>query len=121
MQTLEPRLFLSANGVDPYNMGKGDWIWYMSSARANLNVSTNLAVFQNLKAKGMKWVIVKASQTTTSNFANTQFNAQLIADAHTAGLKIFAYQYVTGADPVGEANAAKAVIARGADGFVVDA
>src|SRR6478752_8247254 len=92
----------------------------MSSARANLNVSTNLAVFQALKSKGMNWVIVKASQGTNSDFAS-QFNSTLIANAHTAGLKIFGYQYVTGADPAGEATAAKAVIAKGADGFIIDA
>jgi hypothetical protein len=120
VQPLESRLFLSANGIDPYNLGKGDWIWYMSSARANLNVTSNLAVFQALKAKGMNWVIVKASQETNSDFAG-QFNATLINQAHSAGLKIFGYQYVKGADPSGEATAAKAVIAKGADGLIIDA
>jgi hypothetical protein len=115
---LEPRLFLTVN---PADMGKGDWIWYMSSARANLNVATNLEVFQNLKAKGMNWVIVKASQETSPNFASTQFDAALIKDAHRAGLKLFAYQYVTGENPAGEAAAAKTVLARGADGLVVNA
>jgi hypothetical protein len=121
MQELESRLLLSANGIDPYNLGKGDWIWYLSSARANVGVSTNLQLFQYLKNKGMKWVIVKASEQTSPNFNNTQFDAALVADAHAAGLKIFAYQYATGANPTGEATAAKTVISRGADGFIIDA
>jgi len=33
MGSLEPRVLLSA--VDPYNMGKGDWIWTLSNARSN--------------------------------------------------------------------------------------
>ncbi len=117
---LEPRLLLAA--VDPYNMGKGDWIWTVSNARSNTGASTNLALFQYLKNKGMKWVIVKASDGTSSTYGGTQFNAQLVNDAHSAGLKIFAYQYVYGSDPAGEAAAAKAVIARSnPDGLVIDA
>jgi hypothetical protein len=121
IQSLEPRVMLAA--IDPYNMGKGDWIWYLSSARSNTGTSTNLALFQYLKNKGMNWVIVKASNGTDANFNSTQFNAQLVTDAHTAGLKLFAYQYVYGADPAGEAAAAKAVIARstGIDGLIIDA
>jgi hypothetical protein len=120
IQSLEPRLLLAA--IDPYNMGKGDWIWTLSNARSNTGTSTNLALFQYLKNKGMKWAIVKASDGTSSTYGGTQFNAQLVTDAHTAGLKLFAYQYVYGADPAGEAAAAKAVIARSnPDGLVIDA
>jgi len=117
---LEPRLLLAA--VDPYSMGKGDWIWTVSSARSNTGTATNLALFQYLKNKGMKWVIVKAADGTSSTYGSTQFGAQLVTDAHSAGLKIFAYQYVYGSDPAGEAAAAKAVIARAnPDGLVIDA
>ncbi|MDB5322136.1 MAG: Peptidoglycan-binding domain 1 protein [Phycisphaerales bacterium] len=120
IQSLEPRLLLTA--VDPYNMGKGDWIWTLSNARANTGTSTNLALFQYMKSKGMKWAIVKAADGTSSTYGSTQFTAQLVADAHTAGLKLFAYQYVRGADPAGEAAAAKAVIARAnPDGLAIDA
>jgi hypothetical protein len=120
IQSLEPRLLLAA--FDPYNMGKGDWIWTVSSARSNTGTSTNLALFQYLKNKGMKWVIVKAGDGTSSTYGGTQFSAQLVADAHTAGLKIMAYQYVYGSDPAGEAAAAKAIIARAnPDGLAIDA
>jgi hypothetical protein len=120
MGSLEPRVLLSA--VDPYNMGKGDWVWTLSSARSNTGTSTNLALFQYLKNKGMRWVIVKGADGTSSTYGSTQFNAQLVTDAHNAGLKIFAYQYVYGSDPAGEAAAAKAVISRSnPDGLVIDA
>src|SRR5438034_748633 len=41
IQSLEPRVMLAA--IDPYNMGKGDWIWYLSSARSNTGTTTNPA------------------------------------------------------------------------------
>jgi hypothetical protein len=120
MGSLEPRVLLSV--VDPYNMGKGDWVWTLSNARSNTGTSTNLALFQYLKNKGMRWVIVKGADGTSSTYGGTQFNAQLVTDAHNAGLKIFAYQYVYGSNPTGEAAAAKAVIARSnPDGLVIDA
>ena len=120
MGSLEPRVLLSA--VDPYNMGKGDWVWTLSNARSNTGTSSNLALFQYLKNKGMRWVIVKGADGTSSTYGGTQFNAQLVTDAHNAGLKIFAYQYVYGTDPAGEAAAAKAVISRSnPDGLVIDA
>jgi hypothetical protein len=118
IQPLEERLLFAVN---PADMGKGDWIWYLSSARANTGTSTNLALFQYLKNKGMNWVIVKASQGTDPNFNGGQFDLALVRDAHQAGLKLFAYQYPTGANPTGEAEAAKTVLARGADGLIIDA
>ena len=117
--SLEPRLLLALiNGVDPHNLGKGDWVWQIASARASAGASTNLALFQYLKNKGMNWVTVKAGDGTSTW---SQFSTQLVNDAHAAGLKIFAWTYMYGADPVGEANVAKAALAKGADGFIIDA
>ena len=117
--SLEPRLLLAlVNGVDPHNLGKGDWIWQIASARASAGATTNLQLFQYLKNKGMSWVTVKAGDGST---AWTQFSTQLVNDAHTAGLKIFGWTYMYGTNPTGEANVAKAALAKGADGFIIDA
>jgi hypothetical protein len=119
MDALEPRLLLAlVNGIDPYNLGKGDWVWQIASARSNVGASTNLALFQYLKNKGMKWVTVKAGDGTS---IWSQFTTQLVNDAHSAGLKIFGWSYQYGADPASEANVAKAALAKGADGFIIDA
>jgi hypothetical protein len=117
--SLEPRLMLAlVNGVDPYNLGKGDWVWQIASARASAGATTNLQLFQYLKNKGMKWVTVKAGDGA-STWA--QFTTQLVNDAHSAGLKIFGWTYMYGTNPTGEANVAKAALGKGADGFIIDA
>jgi hypothetical protein len=119
LESLEPRLLLAlVNGVDPHNLGKGDWVWRIDAARTSAGVTTNLALFQYLKNKGMKWVTVKAGDGTSTW---SQFSAQLVNDAHAAGLKIFAWTYMYGANPTGEADVAKAALAKGADGFIIDA
>lgn len=115
---LEPRLLLAAFGVDPANLGKGDWIWRIADARASAGAATDAELFAYLRNKGMKWVAVKAADGTGTW---SQFSSALVADAHAQGLKIFAWQYVYGANPSGEATAAKTAIARGADGFIIDA
>src|SRR5687768_15246431 len=59
-------------GVDPANLGKGDWIYYMSSARAQLggnisSVSNNASLFAFQKSQGIRYIIVKAG-TGSTNF-----------------------------------------------------
>src|SRR5438876_11928541 len=81
-----------ANGIDPTNLGKGDWIWEMSACQTALGVSTPQAVINYEAAKGMRWITVKgADGGDTASW--TQFNTTLIAQAHAAGLKIFAWAY----------------------------
>ena len=81
--TLEPRLLMAlVNGVDPHNLGKGDWIWQIASARASAGASTNVQLFQYLKNKGMSWVTVKAGDGST---AWTQFSTQLVGEIVDGG------------------------------------
>src|SRR4029078_12320904 len=65
MESLESRKLLAAvgslvGGVDPYNMGKGEWIWDMSKARAHTSTTSVQGLIDFLKARGVKWLIVKA-------------------------------------------------------------
>src|SRR5687767_4900835 len=85
-------------GVDSENLGKGDWIWYVSQATNKLGGSvasvTNIpSLMSYYQAQGMKYIIVKAGQGST-NFptaASPQFNSNLVYQAHAKGIQIFGY------------------------------
>ena len=94
--------------------GDGMWIWYVSkSDGGNLD-----AIAARAKAAGMSTVFVKSAD---GGDVWEQFSPQLVADLHARGLRACAWQFVYGADPQAEANAAAASIAAGADCFVIDA
>ncbi len=110
-------------GVDPSNMGKGDWIYFLSMATNKLggNVPgvTNLSSLMSYeRLQGMQFIVVKAGDGDT---IWDQFNAELVNSAHSAGLKVFGYGRVFGTNIPGETAVATNVLALGADGFVIDA
>ena len=119
---------LRDGGIDPSNLGKGDWIWYVSAATNKLggNVPSvvNLPTLMNFyKSQGLQYVIVKAGTGSTNfngGFTSPQFNSNLIFQAHAAGLWIFAYTRSYMDDIPGEVNLAANCFALGADGFVID-
>lgn len=106
------------NGVDPANLGKGDWIWDIPSCKTALGVSTPAAVLDYEKAKGMQWVTVKCGD---GGSIWSQFDSSLVSHAHAIGLKIFGWGFAYGSDVTGEINVAKNCLALGADGFIIDA
>ncbi|MDQ6630221.1 MAG: hypothetical protein M3Y82_00505 [Verrucomicrobiota bacterium] len=115
-------------GVDSANLGKGDWIYYMSQATNKLggHITTvvDVPTLMNYeKSQGMSFIIVKAG-TGSTNFpsdSNIQFSTALVTAAHTAGLKIFGYTRSYGDNVQGEIDLATSVYNKGADGFVIDA
>ena len=127
MLTVRPRLVLD-NGVNPTNLGKGDWIWQMPQTQTRLGVSTVQAVIDYEKSMGFQWITVKCGN---GGSIWTQFDADLITRAHAAGLKIFGWAYAYGnnsghygsassANVTGEINVALNALALGADGFIID-
>ena len=106
------------NGVDPANLGKGDWIWQMPATETRLGVATVQGVIDYEKSMGMKWITVKCGDSAS---IYTQFSSDLITRAHAAGLKIFGWAYVYGSNPSGEASVALNALNLGADGFIIDA
>jgi hypothetical protein len=117
------------NGVDPANLGKGDWIWQMPATQAHLGVANVQGVIDYEKNLGMQWITVKCGDAGN---IWTQFNPDLIARAHAAGLKVFGWAYAygnnsghygnnSGANVSGEINVALNALALGADGFIIDA
>ena len=115
-------------GINPANLGKGDWIYFVSQATNKLggaapsvvNIPTLMAFY---KAQGMQYVIVKAG-TGSTNFngsgSSPQFNSNLVYHAHAAGLLIFAYTRSYDDDVAGEIAMASRCFALGADGWVID-
>jgi Concanavalin A-like lectin/glucanases superfamily len=118
-----------ANGVDPNNLGQGDWIWVVSSCESALGVSTPQAVIDYEASKGMQWVCVKAGDGHSSW---SQWNSTIINEAHAKGMKIFAWVYVYGnnsrvygstssANVAGEISVATNALKIGGDGLIIDA
>jgi hypothetical protein len=105
-----------ARGVLPQPFaGNGMWIWELPKTEGG-----NLAaVVQRAHAYGISTVFVKSADGAGP--FNGQFTPDLVAALHANGLRVCAWQYVYGSDPLGEANAAIASIQAGADCFVIDA
>lgn len=105
--------------IDTYNMGKGEWIYVITSARSNCGVTTDQQLMDYLKNKGIKWVVVKCGDYGTWW---PQFSSTLITAAHNSGLKIFGYQRCGGGSGLtNEINIGKQCLATAADGYVIDA
>lgn len=104
--------------VDPYSMGKGEWVYVLSSARSNTGSTTDAQFMAYLKNKGIKWVVVKCG-----DYGEwwTQFSPGLITAAHNEGLLIFGYQRVGGTNLTAEIDVGKQCLATAADGYIVDA
>lgn len=117
------RAGLLDNGVDPANLGKGDWIWYLSTCENQLGgyipAVTNLQSLINWETNhGMQWITVKCGD---GGSIWSQFDSNLVATAHEAGLKIFGWAYAYGNNVQGEINVALNALNLGADGFIIDA
>jgi len=106
------------NGVDPFNLGKGDWIWIMSNTKTALGVPDVQGVIDYEKNKGMQWITVKCGD---GGSAYTQFDTDLVTRCHAAGLKVFGWAYAYGNNVQGEINVALNCLSKGADGIIIDA
>lgn len=116
------------NGVDPNNLGQGDWIWTVPNCESAVGVATPQALIDYEARKGMQWVTVKAGDGPNQW---SQWNSTIINEAHAQGLKIFAWVYVYGnytntssgysSTEAAELNVAKWALSVGGDGLIIDA
>lgn len=118
---------LLSNGVDPNNLGQGDWIWEMPNCETALGVSTPQAVIDYEASNGMQWVCVKAGDGVNEW---SQWNSTVINEAHAKGMKIFAWVYAAGNDSsysggatteAQELAVAEWALSVGGDGLIIDA
>jgi peptidoglycan hydrolase-like protein with peptidoglycan-binding domain len=95
--------------------GQGMWIWYVGQSDGG-DVASIVA---QAHAAGVTTLYIKSSDGPTNYWS--QFSPQLVAELHANGLKVCAWQYVYGSEPVGEANLGAEAVANGADCLVIDA
>jgi Putative peptidoglycan binding domain len=95
--------------------GQGMWIWYMSASDGGSVTS----IAAQAHAAGVTTLFVKSSDGSTNYWS--QFGPQLVAELHANGLKVCAWQYVYGTEPVGEADLGAQAVADGAECLVIDA
>jgi hypothetical protein len=95
--------------------GNGMWIWYLSKSDGG----SIPAIAAQAKAADMTTLFIKSSDGSTNFWP--QFTAAMVAQFHALGLRVCAWQYVYGTQPVGEAQLGADAVADGADCLVIDA
>jgi hypothetical protein len=95
--------------------GQGMWIWYLSASDGGSLAS----IVAQAHAADVTTLLIKSSDGPTNFWS--QFTPQLVAELHANGLKVCAWQFVYGSEPVGEAAMGAKAVADGADCLVIDA
>ncbi len=94
--------------------GQSMWVWNMSDSESG---SVN-KIIARAKAAGLSAVYIKSAD---GSGAWKQLSKALVSSLHEAGLSVCGWQYVYGVKPIGEARAAAATKATGADCLIIDA
>ena len=116
-------------GIDPWNLGKGVWVFSMLDATNKAgghitSVTNENSLMLYYKSQGIRYFIVKAATNDKlfgDCYPGPQFTSNLVNVAHTNGILIFGYNRSYGSNIVGEVSVADYVFNQGADGFVFDA
>jgi hypothetical protein len=95
--------------------GQGMWIWYLSKSDGG----SVAAIAAQAHAAGVTTLFIKSSDGSSNYWS--QFSPQMVAEMHANGLKVCAWQFVYGTEPVGEAALGAEAVADGADCLVIDA
>ena len=120
---------LRDGGIDPANLGKGDWVYSMTDATNRLgghvnSVTNETSLMLFYKSQGIRHFIVKAATSDklfNGCYGGPQFTSALVNIAHANGILIFGYNRSYGSNIVGEISIPDYVFSQGADGFVWDA
>jgi peptidoglycan hydrolase-like protein with peptidoglycan-binding domain len=95
--------------------GQGMWIWYVSASDGG----SLPAIVAQAHAAGVTTLFVKSSDGSSNYWS--QFSPELVATMHANGLRVCAWQFVYGTNPVGEAELGARAATDGADCLVIDA
>jgi Putative peptidoglycan binding domain len=94
--------------------GRGMWIWELPSSDGG-NISSIAATARQYQTKTL---MIKAGD---GSGVWSQFNAQTVAALHAHGLRVCAWQFVYGVNPLAEARVGAAAVSNGADCLLIDA
>ncbi len=118
-------------GIDPANLGKGEWIFSMRDATNKLgghiaSVTNEVSLMKYYKSIGLNYLIIKIGTGSTNytgcSYASpNQVTSNLCNIARTNGIWIFGYTRSYGNDIAGEIALANYNFNAGADGFIWDA
>jgi hypothetical protein len=111
---LSPLAVTAAGTLPSVLRGSGMWIWELPHS----NGGDLDAIAARARAARMSTVFVKSSDAAR---VWAQFTPQLVEQLHARGLRVCAWQFVYGSDPLGEAAAGTSAVAAGADCLVIDA
>jgi hypothetical protein len=103
-----------ATGAAKALTGRGMWIWYVSQSSGGSLSS----IISTSHRYGISTLMIKAGDGTG---AWSQFNSELVSALHGSGIKVCAWQYVYGNNPIGEAEVGAAAVHAGADCLLIDA
>src|SRR5689334_10839745 len=120
---------IRVGGIDPWNLGKGDWVYSMTDATNQVgghisSVTNENSLMLFYKSQGIRYFIVKAGTGATlfnGCYSFPQFTSALCNIAHTNGILVFGYSRSYATNTAGEVAIANYVFNQGADGFVWDA
>jgi hypothetical protein len=90
------------------------WIWELPSTEGG-NVT---AIIARAKANGIRTLMIKSGDAGNMW---SQFSPQLVAQLHAANLRVCAWQYVYGSQPLAEAAVGAQAVKNGADCLLIDA
>ena len=94
--------------------GRGMWIWYVSRSEGG----NPTAIAKRARANGIKTLFVKSADGTGYW---SQFSRRLVYFIHRNGVRVCAWQYVYGTNPLTEAHIGAQAVRNGADCLVIDA
>ena len=116
-------------GIDPANLGKGEWIYSIMDCTNHLGGHANSVTNENslmlfYKNQGVRYVMVKTGTGDTlynGCYGFPQLTANFVNVAHANGIWVFGYNRSYATNTAGEVAIADYVFNVGADGFVWDA
>ena len=94
--------------------GRSMWIWYLNRSDGG----SVPAILARARAAGVATLIIKSSDG--ANYWS-QFSPSVVQQLRAGGLRVCAWQYVYGTDPVAEADMGARAVRAGAQCLVIDA